>query len=228
MTEVGWVNVDSAPVESVLLRSDRHGKLSPRPVAIKGSAKSGPFGIVGTEATFGTFPSETKLIMQTGQPKTVSAIIDEYNLEGLVFENVVQLHSAIVFAAAIHSFAAAVRRSASFFCGSAKFAARCRSRDVLDWKPKSVDRFCTFQKESQEIFCVMNEPSFVKATVEDWWPLVNDVTRVLSYSSEEETIQFDLNNAGFALWYLIFVAPNEYQISPVVRFPAAFSVCICS
>lgn len=201
MTDCGWVNVGAAQSDSLVLGSDRHGKISPRRVAIKLTEKTGPVAVVGTEAAFGTFPSKAKLMMQTGQPISTSSIVEESNLDGLSFETVVQLQPSLTSKVVFQSFAIAMRRSA-VFSSRTRFARRCRSRDVLDWKPKVVTKFCTFQKESQEVFCIVHEDNLAKVETQDWFEVVHGVAKVLSYNSEEKAHEFDLHDCGFGLWYL--------------------------
>lgn len=183
-----------------LFGSDRHGHVVLKEATLGRLHQSSKRAMVGTDASFGIFDLETRLLLKDGTVKVATAIVEDSHVGDLWFENALAYPSSIDEAACGDSFATALRESAPFVLDNA-VALRCRSRDVLDWESISKTGCCRFQKISSDVFCVVALDRLRKLKGLQLYKVIQNLSLALWRDSAELCDEFERGSATCCLWY---------------------------
>jgi hypothetical protein len=200
LTDRGWSLAGSGEARITLLGTDRHGHIVAREVGTSILRAPSRRVIIGTDAAFGVFAPETRIILRDGTTKAAEEIVEDSHPSDLWFENVLDCAPKTDERACIDSLLAMLRGSAPFVLDDAPVI-RCRSRDVLDWETVSETGCCRFQKVSAEVYCVITASGFPHVKGIQLQKIVRDLSIALWRNSEEECEEFDCSKSGCCLWY---------------------------
>lgn len=200
LTNHGWTPAGAIEGAISLFGSDRHGQLVLKEATLGRLHQSSKRAMVGTDASFGIFDLETRLLLKDGTVKVATAIVEDSHVGDLWFENVLAYPSSIDEANCGDSFAAALRESAPFVLDNA-VAIRCRSRDVQDWESISKTGCCRFQKISSEVFCVVTLDALRKLKGLQLYRVIRDLSVALWRNSAELCDEFDRGSSTCCSWY---------------------------
>jgi hypothetical protein len=200
LTDRGWTLAKAGPSRIALFGTDRHGHLVAKEAALSVLRGASKRAVVGTDAAFGIFAPETRLVLQDGSTKLVAEIIEDSNPGELWFENALRYPSGRDEGRYIDSFCAALTDCAPFALDGAA-AIRCQSRDVLEWEKVSDTGCCEFRKVSADVFCLVKSGDFPPLKGVHFQNLIRGLSIALWRNSEEECEEFDCSNSACCLWY---------------------------
>lgn len=207
LTPEGWLPLHGSSLPQEVYGIDRHGRLATAQVTCRrmNGATQGAF--IATEAAYGCFASESRLIESEGRSLALKKVI-EANLIADFSLEAVREHPPVfaVGKIAVDAIWSALERSAAYK-ESGMCALRCRGRRVYT-SSQSVGPGLVVRKCGNSSFCVVNRSEFESGMSNDWVEAIMLLAKNW-LRNDEDHFELETRDYAIGIWLLSAMRCSE-------------------